>query len=289
MEQTWVGEGTPIGASEAVVEAYHNRLDRSPSTGDIDITVVCNDPRMTAEKDIVDEVYGSRADVPFDVDVHREVTVDRLAELLEADPSFFHYIGHVDEDGFDCADGALDAATLDRTGVDAFFLNACTSYEQGKSLIRAGSVGGVVTLNEVINDAAVEIGSLMARLLNAGFPLRPALEIARDEHLMGSQYLVVGDGSVSLAQPPDTIPYLCEVSPGDDGYETALTTYATRGALGTILTPYYPGEESYHLVPGDTPTRTLDRTALREFLRISSIPVRLGDELYWSDEVVDLL
>lgn len=179
LEQVWVGDETPLGASKATPTAFRNRLQRSPTQGDITITVVCNEGEMDEERDAIDSVYGSRDDLPFDVRVHRELTTDELAVALTTQADFFHYIGHVDPDGFRCADGMFDARTLDSVGVDAFFLNACQSYEQGMALIDSGAIGGGVTLGNVTDVGALRIGRTMAGLLNRGFPLRPAMNIDR--------------------------------------------------------------------------------------------------------------
>ncbi|MFB6137253.1 MAG: hypothetical protein ABEJ42_02785, partial [Halobacteriaceae archaeon] len=196
LELAWVAEGAPIGGSKPTVTAYRNGLEREPATGAIDITVVCNDPRMSEEEDTVSAVYGARDALPFDVEVHRQLTAEELRDVLAEPTDFLHYIGHIDGDGFECADGRLDAGSIDEVGVDAFLLNACQSYDQGMSLIEAGSIGGVVTLRDVVNSGAVEMGETTARLLNRGFSLRAALTIAADEQIVGNQYLVVGDGDI---------------------------------------------------------------------------------------------
>ncbi|MDX1747032.1 MAG: hypothetical protein R3324_13935, partial [Halobacteriales archaeon] len=190
IEQAWVGPGAPVGASKAMLEAFEHRLTRSPAAESIEITVVCNAAEMSQEGDLVNEIYGSREDLPFDLSVHHELETDALARLLAEDIDFLHYIGHIDEAGFECRDGHLDAASLEETNVDVFFLNACSSYEQGMNLIRAGSIAGVVTLEDVINSGAERIGLTLARFLNAGFPLWGALNLSKSESIMGGHYLV---------------------------------------------------------------------------------------------------
>jgi hypothetical protein len=222
LEQVWVGEGMPLGASKALVGGYQNRLGRTPTSGDITITVVCNEFQsplrlregngVREEQEIVDTVYGSRANLPFDVTVHHDLTTTEFRSVVKSSTDFFHYIGHVDEDGFECPDGSVDAGTLDSVGIDAFFLNACRSYDQAKRLIEAGSIGGIATLTDVLNSEAVSIGGILARLLNLGFPLNAALEIASDEIFLGEQYLVVGNGGVAIAQTEGGTPNLCEIT-----------------------------------------------------------------------------
>ena len=283
LEQAWIGDRIPIGASKLTMEAFQNRLDRDASAGDISITIALNDSRMAEERDIVNQVYGDRDDLPFDVRVCRNLTVSELREQLGQECSFFHYIGHTERDGFQCADGKLDASTLDSTGIDSFLLNACNSYHQGLGLIDAGAIGGIVTLNEIINDDAVQIGETIARLLNGGFPLRAALTIAREESVLGGQYIVVGDGGMTVTQAPSRTPNLLRVSPEEDGFAVDIETYATDDAgLGTIYKPHIDGNDEFFLNSGNIATFQLSEAELATFFELENVPVRVSDTLHWS-------
>lgn len=284
MEQAWIGEGAPHGASKATAQAYRNRLDLTPSEGDIDITVVCNDPSMGDEREVVDEVYGSQEDLPFEVTIREDLDTDELRAVLAEDCAFFHYVGHIDPDGFECPDGALDASTLDSTGVEAFLLNACSSYDQGMALIEAGAVGGIVTLADVVNDSAVRVGSTVARLLNEGYPLRPALEIAKEASYMGLRYIVVGDGGFCVAQKDNQTPMFCELEKTTDGYRVKVVTFSpSSGGIGDINKPYIPDNETYYLGSGTLDEFTLSRADLEEFLE--PCPIIIDGELTWTDEL----
>jgi hypothetical protein len=283
LEQAWIGDRIPIGASKLTMEAFQNRLDRDASAGDISITIALNDSRMAEERDIVNQVYGDRDDLPFDVRVCRNLTVSELREQLGQECSFFHYIGHTERDGFQCADGKLDASALDTTGIDSFLLNACNSYHQGLGLIDAGAIGGIVTLNEIINDDAVQIGETIARLLNGGFPLRAALTIAREESVLGGQYIVVGDGGMTVTQAPSRTPNLLRVSPEEDGFAVDIETYATDDAgLGTIYKPHIDGNDEFFLNSGNIATFQLSEAELATFFELENVPVRVSDTLHWS-------
>jgi hypothetical protein len=285
MEQTWIGEGAPLGASKGISEAFYNRLDRPPSDDDIDITVVCNAAEMGQESDLVNEVYGSREQLPFDVSIHRELRVQELEEILKEETDFFHYIGHIDAGGFECADGRFDASSLGETGVDVFFLNACTSYEQGKRLIEAGSIAGVVTLQDIINSGAERVGMTLARLLNGGFPLRAAMSIARTESIMGGHYLVIGDGSIDIAQPKGFVPALSKVNKIGDVWELEYISFPTHeNGMGTVSTPFIEGCDEYYLTSGHNVDFQLDDNDLRDFFQLEEGPVRIGNELTWSTE-----
>ncbi|MFC7021284.1 hypothetical protein ACFQHP_16530 [Halomicroarcula sp. GCM10025743] len=286
LEQAWIGERIPIGASKLTVEAFLNRLNRENTDEDISITVVQNDARMDAERQLVDDVYGTRSDLPFDIRAHKNLTTAELTDVLTGRCDFFHYIGHTDREGFTCSDGKLDATTLDSVGVDTFLLNACNSYHQGLGLVEHGAIGGIVTLNEVVNERAVRIGETIARLLNGGFPLRAALTIAREQSVMGGQYIVVGDGGITVTQTAGGAPNLLDITPVSDGFEVEIQTYSTddRG-LGTIFMPFLEATETYYLSSGTIDTFHVSRPELAQFLSMEEVPVRIDDELYWSTSV----
>jgi len=286
LEQAWLGEGIPVGASKLIPAAFRNRLDREVTAGDIGITIVLNDDRMAEERDLVDGAYGDRQNLPFDVTVRRNLTVEALREELRQDQSFLHYIGHTDEGGFECADGKLDVGTLDETGVDAFLLNACNSYQQGVNLIEAGAIGGIVTLSEVFNEGAVRMGETIARLLNAGFPLRPALTIASDESIFGGQYIVVGDGGMTVAQARSRTPFYLEIDKKEEGFSVEVQTYLTDNAgLGTITIPHIQGVDEHFLSPGILDRFHVTTEGLKEYLQLEEMPVRFGESLHWSSTI----
>lgn len=288
IEQAWVGEQAPVGASKAMIEAYRNRIARDAREGDIDVVLVCNDEQMLEELDSANESYGSREEVPFDVTTYRSLTPDRLALVLESDIDFLHYVGHTDADGFQCAGGTLDASSLSSVGVDSFFLNACASYDQGIELIRKGAIGGAVTLNDVINSGALRVGRTMAGLLNCGFPLRPALNIARDRSIVGSQYIVVGDGSVDIAHAEGLAPELIDVRGRiDEGtYDVKIHTYPTDHAgVGSIYRPQVGGLDEYFLIGSRGMEFEVSREQLRQFLGLAVSPVLIDGEFTWSDQV----
>jgi len=287
LEQAWIGDDIPIGASKLVAEAFENRLDREVTEGDISISIVVNDSRMSEERELVDQAYGDRENLPFDVSVRNGLTTAELRETLREDRNFLHYIGHIDEAGFECVDGRLDVATLEQTGIDAFLLNACNSYQQGLSLVRAGAIGGIVTLAEIINDRAVGIGETIARLLNTGFPLRAALTIAREEHILGGQYIVVGDGGMTVSQSRSQTPTLLDITPLDDCFEMTIQTSVTDTmALGAVYSPYIGDNTTYYLSSGTIDTFRVSGDELTEFLDLENVPVRFDDgSMYWSHDL----
>ena len=285
IEQVWVGPGAPLGASKAIPQAFRNRFDRDVSGGDLEIVVVCNDTEMREEHERAREVYGSREELPFEVTYHEELTTTGLATILRSDTDYFHYIGHIEADGVRCADGTLDVRELDTVGVDTFFLNGCTSYQQGIALIERGAIGGVVTLDEVINSGAVNVGRTMTRLLNRGFPLRAALSVAAEQSVIGNQYIVVGDGSMEIAQAESLMPNLIEVSPAGDGeYAVEYDSFHTLSP-GGVAHPRFPNNDEYYLIGSENARFHVTNQELEEFLSLEPIPVMTGDRLVWSDEL----
>lgn len=276
----------PVDAA-VLAAAFHNRLDRTPNAGDITITVVCNDAAMDAERVDVDDIYGDRAGLPFDITIRKDLTTAELESILTEPTDFLHYVGHVDAAGFVCMDGALDAADPDTVGVDAFLLNACHSYDQGMALIRRGAIGGIVTLNDLLNHGAVRMGRTLARLLNCGFPLRSALEIARGESIVGSQYLVVGDGGLAIAQSESGIPNLCAIERvDDDAFKVEFRTYPTSElGMGGHVSPYINSADKHYLTSGRAGLFEVSRDELNEFLELEDIPMKVGGKLLWSDQV----
>ncbi|WP_434530635.1 hypothetical protein ACODNH_17085 [Haloarcula sp. NS06] len=286
LEQAWIGDSIPIGASKLTKAAFEHRLDRDTNAEDITIRVVQNDARMDEERQLVDEVYGTRDDLPFDVTVHDNLTTAELRTVLTTDAEFFHYIGHTEHDGFVCSDGKLDVTTVDSVGIDTFLLNACNSYNQGLGLVEKGAIAGIVTLNEVLNDGAVRIGEAVARLLNCGFPLRAALTIARGESILGGQYIVVGDGGVTVTQSEGGTPNMLEITPRETKFEVTMRTYSTDiKGLGTIIMPVIDGYKHHHLSSGEIGPLIVNKEELKEFLSLQEVPVRIKDELQWSREL----
>jgi hypothetical protein len=237
-----------------------------------------------SERDIVDDIYGSRDELPFDIHSYHELTTGELRAVVKHDCDFLHYISHIDDSGFECADGFLDAETLERTGVESFLLNACTSYQQGMELIRAGSVAGVVTVEDVINSGAERIGSSLAKLLNHGFPFSAALSIARNQSIVGSQYLILGDGGVDIAQSKSGVPGLCEVNV-NGSCEVSYQTFPTfdRG-MGCLTIPHVSGNNEYYIASGETGEFNLSVEELIEFVSVETQPLLVDGTIHWSDE-----
>lgn len=285
--EAWSGQGTPIGAGKLQPEAYRNRFDVEPDDPPIDVAVVCNDPAMDEELG-VESVYGG-ATVPLDVSVYRSLSTTALRTLIDSgDVDFLHYIGHADREGLRCRDGRLDLHSLASTDLQAFFLNACASYNQAIALVEAGAIGGLATREDVVNTGAVEMGGTLARLLNTGYSLRAAVSLARETELLGRKYIVVGYGGHTLVQPKNDTITRYDVDPGEDeSFRIASRGFPGPIGIGGAFHPYHESFD-YHLLGNRTPEVELTAEELTEFLNQGPVPVRIRDgdsRLVWSHQL----
>jgi len=284
IEHAWFGDHLPRGATKATVQAYRSKLARNPPGQTVDITVVCNDAEMVSEQESIDDLYGDRSDLDYDVHSHYDLSTAELREILaNPDSDFLHFIGHATPDGLECHDGRLDVCGLDAVGVDAFLFNACQSWRQAVAMTERGAIGGIGTLGDVENDFAGDIGRAMARLLNLGFHLRSALELVREHTAIGEQYLVFGDGSVDLAQPEAGTPFVTNVTTRDDGYRVTITTYPMdTSSVGGMGSPSIQEIDKYYLSPGTTDGWQFTESELRAYLGSHRYPVRFDGQLKWN-------
>lgn len=287
MSQTWIGDGFAIGAAKASTQSYLRRLESHiKESSRITINVVVNDENMTDEATVSD-IYGTRDHLNFNIQVHQNLTSDELADVFETDTDFIHYVGHVDPEGFDCADGYLHADQLGTVGADTFVLNACASYEQGQLLVDKGAIAGVVTLEDVINSLATKVGKKIARLLNYGFPIGSATGLIQETIFTGSNYVVVGDSNAALAQSNVAVPNVTRVSLRGDGFfDVSVETFASWNFdIGSMHRPYIEGCECDYVVPGKLDTWRVDDEALDEYLNRYTLPIIGEGNLFWSDQI----
>ena len=292
-EHRWVGEEAPLEAQRADRDALHRHLSRYPPEQDdhvISIDFVCNDEAMTDEA-VVEEVYGVRDLLEYDVRTHYGLTRGELRAVLRSPSDLLHYVGHVDDDGIHCVDGPLDVRTVESVGIDAFLLNACRSYHQGQALLDAGSLAGVVTLSRVGNVVATRMGRQLARLLNTGLRFRSALAILQDYVPVGYQYIVLGAGNLQLVQSESGCPFMTAVERRDDGrFELSLSYYPASGYdVGALVTPVLESLDRPSLGTGRRGPVVVDRDELLSFCRREEAPVDVGGELVWSSDIAMLL
>jgi hypothetical protein len=289
IEQTYVGEGVPVGASKMTEDAFRRRLTYEPTTDpQIRVAVVCNDERM-ADENVVSEIYGTRDWIEFDISFQEELTTREMRTLLGSDVDFLHYIGHVDEEGIRCPDGYLDTQELDEVGVSAFLLNACDSYDQGYGLVENGAMAGIATVTDIVNEAATSVGRTAARLLNQGFSLAATVEIIKEYEQIGHHYMVVGDSSTSIVKNESGTPHRAEVENlGNGRYRLTLYGYPRLDTtLGTIFRPHIEEYDPHHLNSGKMCSVELDREGVTDFLLKQDMPVITQSGLHWSHDILD--
>lgn len=281
---TWFGDGIPVDGAKGSVQAYRNRLQRSPNDGAISVAVVQADPEMEAEASI-DSVYGTHTDFDFEVTRYRGLSAAELRAVLGDSHDLLHFIGHVEDEGLQCSDGYLDTRRLDDVGIEAFLLNACHSYEQGRGLIGAGAVGGVVTIQDVVNVEAVRMGRTLARLMNAGFHLAGALDVAAETTVVGDLYAVIGDTEVQIAQTDTGGAYLVDLTPRSEGYDVEFISYPTTNiGLGSIHFPHLGSDGEQFLVSGVVDLGRHSPDELEEFLTLENLAFRVDGDLCWGKE-----
>ncbi|WP_435100611.1 hypothetical protein [Halarchaeum sp. P4] len=284
----WVGDGYPRGASKPTVDSYRRRLDReTEQDAVIDVHVVCNDPEMREE---AENLYGFRDMIEFDVETDFDLTMAETRDVLTSETDLLHYIGHITEDGMQCRDGTLDVRTLEDVNVDAFILNGCRSYAQGMALVEAGALGGVVTLDNVFNHVATDVGRSIARLLDSGFDLHGALDIATENVVTGYQYTIVGNGGTTLCQHHMGCPTLAIIDTDDleqGSLRVSFRSYLTWDfGPGTFASPLVSDSQTRYLLNSQTRSFEASQNRFQEVLSSGRSPVLLDGELRWSDELV---
>ncbi|OYR80927.1 hypothetical protein DJ72_11600, partial [Halorubrum distributum] len=288
VEHAWVGDGVPLNANKATLDAYHRRLE----TGEVEqsrisVLVVCNDEQMREEGNVAD-LYGLRDMVQFDIEVRHDLTREEMRDVLASNVDFLHYIGHVDDRGMQCADCYLDLTDEDlEISVSAFLLNACQSYQQGEALVHRGSRGGIVTLSDVANSPATKLGRIIARLMNSGFNLRTALHVAKRELITGHQYIVVGDGGTTVCQSRSGIAVVFGISEqGTESYNLSADFYPNGNhGVGSLSWLSLPVAEDNHYVPTQLTVEDVPAKELTDLLDLELLPVFYSDELVWSDNL----
>ncbi|RRJ29225.1 CHAT domain-containing protein [Halocatena pleomorpha] len=271
----WLADDVPADAYTPSIQAYRNRLGRSPPETPLDVTVVLNDSMMDGEYEEVAEVYD---DTDQMTTMRRSVTVDELAQIFEAESDFVHFIGHCEVGGLKCQDGELDIKSLSSVGARTFFLNACGSYYQGKALVERGSVAGAVTLREVLNEPAIRVGTTFARLFITGFGIERATQLARRRIAMSTDYAVVGDGTYALTDEKVAV---ARLNKNGRNYTLNYTVSPNRhpGAC------YYAPFELWPRLTGSQATTELAPKDIPRVLESLSCPVIHDGELSWAEDL----
>lgn len=286
----WVGDAAPRSGAVPLLDSYVTALDETPRTGEIDVHVVCTDDSMEAE---VESIYGRRTDQPIDVTVSTDVSTHELRAVLDSDIDFLHFIGHTTPTGLQCTDGVLDLRSLPSGRYPAFFLNGCQSYNQGWALARKGSVGGLVSLEPIENNAAIPAGRLIANLLAFGCTFSQTLEgLQRWSNL---EYTAIGDGDYRICASEDYTPIIFHLGTASEADESIAASTELLGEVGTelgVLTTPVLIENSDYVIRTEYDT-TLPLADIPDILD-SHYPFVVDGDLHWTSELdkselVDLL
>ena len=279
----WLADGVAIDAFRLLPEADANRRSLPPvDTDSVDVRLIINDREMRPEMEAIRRLCCDRSDeTGVDLHVERRLDRDGLAAALRRPTDLFYYIGHCDRAGLRCTDGHLDVADIDRSGARTFFLNACGSYEQGVSMIEAGSVVGAVTLRPVLDSQAKRVGTTFARLVIRGFAVERALRIASSRAIMNKDYAVVGDGAYGLAGSDDADPVVAHVSRVDDRFHVVVE----HGPAHTTATYGRSLLAEERCLSGSERSTSMSRADLCTLLRDLDAPALYEDGYYWAPDL----
>ena len=281
----WAAPQTALGAFNYYPEAFDNRESFVGSDEPLSIAVVNNSMGMFDEHQRVIQNYEDRTnDVPImEVEPRALTTPEELAAVFEHGYDVVHYIGHCDNDGLLCADKRyLHAASVSESNAAVFFLNACDSYDQGRELLRRGSVAGVVTRTPAVNSRAVQLGNDWSRMIANGWSVERGLDVARRTTDAPGDYLSIGDGAYSMSPDRGHAPAEVHLEETDQGGYQVRSDL--RGPFGKgVQIASWPDREQACLM-GEVREFTIGRSRLaREFdSRDYLAPVTLNGELIWN-------
>lgn len=268
----WYGPRRALGAFNVLGDGPR---PRPLAEGDLSVTVVQVGADLGVNES-VSEFYRER-DLPMDVTVLLDPTVDQLAATFERPTDLLHFVGHHDPGGLRCTDGLFTPEMLSECGVEAFFLNACGSIETGEKLVRRGAAAGAVTTRSVFDESATQVGCDWARLIALGWSVERALDLARRVD-QPDGYVSVGDGTHRVASRDDGISPELEVLEREEGQEQLRVNYASPLKAGTTVDDEFP--DGSRLA---TTTAWFDPSdeEVRAALSIRDNPLRRDGELHW--------
>jgi hypothetical protein len=286
---TWVGDGILSGASKLIPKGYENNHSSEHSKGPIKAAVVCNDEKMLSEHQSVNDIYADETPLPYEIASYESLTTEKMRLLIESNLDFLHFIGHIDNQGIKCKDGYLDPADIDATGVDVFLLNACNSYRVGVELINKGAVGGVVTLEDVLNDTAVNFGKTLAELFEDGFSISNAVGVANNIHPDSSEYLVIGQLDTQLKRASSFSQSVSEITQTGDSYNVEMETFINGPVTGGMYFAEFIGNKSMQLAPDYSTKSNMDKSELETYLTEADDTIIYDGELIPSNQYFKIL
>lgn len=301
-----IGSGRPQSGFKLLEETYQSpeaspseHSEDSEGTENLSITLVYNQSEeadvsgsltdelgwMADEADEAESHYRIREkERLIDIAVKKNLAPEELRDVFTVQNDLVHFIGHCDpQKGLECKDETyLSTSDIPYVGTEVFFLNACQSYSEGRSLIQNGAVAGVVTGDLVPGPEAKTVGSMWAKLMSRGWPVVTALQYAcqtipaeRDE------WFVIGDGTQLLTQSDATLPPTVNISSKPDSELYKLRIVHNQ--------PIAPGVtmkgtlDDKHRIPGEGSEYEVTVSQLNTVLDGLDSPVLVDGEIKWPD------
>ncbi|WP_135827191.1 hypothetical protein [Halorussus ruber] len=285
VERAWVGERAPLRGTKLLPEAFESE-EVQTSDGVVEVVVICNDDRMREEWETVTNIYGSRHHLQMQVDCQFNVSTTELQNLLARDVDVLHFIGHIDGEGFACPDGVVDTADVETVNASTILLNGCRSYNQGQMLVEEGASAAIVSLSDLWNDGAVEVGEVLAKLLQSGFTVGTVLELIRQYTSLGSQYVVLGDPGVTAVESGSGPPTLYRVDTETTDSKKALVepvAYPSRSfGIGSTVQPLLTSCGEFRIAGGRCGKEEVPIDALSDIVQAGNLVV-INGEMMWGE------
>ena len=287
IEHAYAGDGFPQNSNKLLQAGFENQFTGPETAGSpVRVHVVSNDPDI-ADIGLLGSVYGDRNLLDVDVSYDYMVTTDKLEAIIHSPVHLLHFVGEVTDEGFVCTDGVLDRFRVYDHGVQSFFVQHCANYGDLEWLVRRGAYGGVVTTTPIEDiDDSLMMGRWMARLLGQGFTLRSAVNIVDKVYPNRMDYVVHGDGGYAATQPDSYRPNTVEaIENGEDCYEITYRAYPkSSNSCGGVLSIHVADQETRHLTPNELPSKKVSHDELSQFLKLETVPVKIGNKYRWSDD-----
>jgi hypothetical protein len=308
-QQVWTGSGAAREATTTLPADFARTAERGTDDlpEQVAIDVICTDERMEDET-VVRDLYGNRQLLEYEVRHHDDATKETVREVLQGDANLVHYIGHAKPEGLVCDDGLLRPTEVDEIGPELAVLNGCESEQLARAFADRGLLAALATTEKVQNRPAARLGTGIARLLNAGWPVNAAFGLLSRVYTDTEQYAVVGDGTISLVQHGDGVPTAFtlwrdemefaaqvpdslqwpdppSVPAGEIG--VLVETFATPTfATGSFYTSYLDPIESRALTGGYAGYAVLDPETIEQEIGDTAYPVFINRNLTWACDLI---
>ena len=223
----WLSDGYPIDAVKQLRTPVSNRTV-NPLNGQVPrIAIICNEDAMFGEIIALQDTLKSITSITM----LRNVTCDELLGTFAEGYDIVQFIGHCDSRGFKCPDGYADLSMVENNITSMFFFNSCSSYLQGIRLLEKGSTCGISTLYNVIDEAAKDVSVNFYRLLARGYPVLTAYLGAKECSVLGKEYLLSGNGQISLFDKGASMPLYHLAKSGSGFTLSCILACAEKGLI----------------------------------------------------------